>query len=47
MYFKKGMRLKMKILRKINKGLILTIIVLLALTVYLVNIEKQRKWGMP
>ena len=34
---------KMKILRKINKGLILTIIVLLALTVYLANVEKQRK----
>lgn len=33
----------MKILRKINKGLILTIIVLLALTVYLANVEKQRK----
>lgn len=33
----------MKILRKINKGLILTIIVLLALTIYLVNIERQRK----
>ena len=33
----------MKILRKINKGLVLTIIVLLALTVYLANVEKQRK----
>ena len=32
----------MKILKKINKGLILTIIVLLALTIYLVQIEKQR-----
>lgn len=34
---------KMKILRKINKGLILTIIVILALAVYLVKIEEQRK----
>ena len=33
----------MKILRKINKGLILTIIVILALTVYLVRLEEQRK----
>lgn len=33
----------MKSLRKINKGLILTIIVLLALIVYLVNVENQRK----
>lgn len=34
---------KMKILKKINKGLILTIIVLLTLTIYLVGVEKQRK----
>lgn len=33
----------MKILKKINKGLILTIIVLVALTIYLVGVEKQRK----
>lgn len=32
----------MKILKKINKGLILTIIVLLALTIYLVGVEKRR-----
>lgn len=37
----------MKILRKINKGLILTIIVLLALTVYLVRQEKQRNEDKP
>lgn len=37
----------MKILRKINKGLILTIIVLLALTVYLVKQEKQRNEDKP
>lgn len=34
---------KMKILKKINKGLILTIIVVLALTIYLMGVEKQRK----
>lgn len=33
----------MKILKKINKGLILTIIVVLVLAIYLVNVEKQRK----
>ncbi len=33
----------MKILKKINKGLILTLIVLLVLTIYLSNVEKQRK----
>ena len=33
----------MKFLRKINKGLVLTIIVLLVLIVYLVNVENQRK----
>lgn len=33
----------MKVLRKINKGLILTIIVLVILTIYLVGIERQRK----
>lgn len=33
----------MRILRKINKGLILTIIVLSVLTLYLANVEKQRK----
>ena len=33
----------MKVLKKINKGLILTVIVILALTIYLANVEKQRK----
>ena len=33
----------MKFLKKINKGLVLTIIVLLVLIVYLVNVENQRK----
>lgn len=33
----------MKILKKINKGLILTIIVLIALTIYLMSVEKQRE----
>lgn len=33
----------MKKLKKINKGLILTILVLLVLTIYSINIEKQRK----
>jgi len=33
----------MKILKKINKGLILTILVVLTLTIYLVRVEKQRK----
>ena len=33
----------MKILKKINKGLILTIIVLVALITYLTNVEKQRE----
>ena len=33
----------MKILKKINKGLILTIIVLSALTIYLISVEKQRE----
>lgn len=33
----------MRILKKINKGLILTLIVLLVLIIYLVNVEKQRK----
>lgn len=37
----------MKFLKKINKGLILTIIVLLALTIYLNNIEKQRNADKP
>ncbi len=32
----------MKILKKVNKGLILTLIVLIALTIYLVRLEKQR-----
>ncbi len=32
----------MRILKKINKGLILTLIVLLVLTIYLSNVEKQR-----
>lgn len=32
----------MKILKKINKGLILTLIVLLVLIMYLANVEKQR-----
>lgn len=30
-------------MRKVNKGLILTLIVLLALTTYILNVEKQRK----
>ena len=34
---------KMKFLRKINKGLILTIIVLIALVLYFDNLEKQRE----
>ena len=29
-------------MKKINKGLILTIIVVIALTMYLINLEKQR-----
>ena len=33
----------MKIIKKINKGLILTIIVLVALITYLTNVEKQRE----
>lgn len=33
----------MKILRKINKGFILTVIVLVALSIYLINLEKQRE----
>lgn len=33
----------MKILKKINKGLLLTIIVLVALITYLTNVEKQRE----
>ena len=33
----------MKKFKKINKGLILTILVLLVLTIYSINIEKQRK----
>lgn len=33
----------MKNFKKINKGLVLTIIVLLALTIYLIGVEKQRK----
>lgn len=33
----------MKFLRKINKGLILTIVVILLLSIYLVNLEKQRE----
>ena len=33
----------MKILRKINKGFILTVIVLLALSIYLIKLEKQRE----
>ena len=37
----------MKFLKKINKGLILTVIVLVALTIYLVNIEIQRKNDKP
>lgn len=33
----------MKILKKINKGLVLTIIVIVALVIYLVGVEKQRE----
>lgn len=33
----------MKILKKINKGFILTVIVLVALSIYLINLEKQRE----
>lgn len=33
----------MKLIRKINKGFILTVIVVLALTAYLINQDKQRK----
>ena len=33
----------MKFLKKINKGLVLTIIVILALVVYLVEVERQRE----
>lgn len=33
----------MKILKKINKGLVLTIIVIIALVIYLVGVEKQRE----
>ena len=33
----------MKILRKINKGFILTVIVLVALSIYLIKLEKQRE----
>lgn len=33
----------MKFLRKINKGFILTVIVILLLSIYLVNLEKQRE----
>lgn len=37
----------MRILRKINKGLILTIIVLVILVIYLIQVEKQRKKQEP
>ncbi len=37
----------MRILRKINKGLILTIIVLVILVIYLIQVEKQRKQQEP
>lgn len=37
----------MKFLKKINKGLILTVIVLAALIIYLVNVEIQRKADKP
>ena len=33
----------MKVLRKINKGLLLTIIVVAVLVIYLTNLEKQRE----
>ena len=33
----------MKILKKVNKGLVLTIIVIVALLIYLVGVEKQRE----
>lgn len=33
----------MKILKKVNKGLVLTIIVIVALVIYLVGVEKQRE----
>jgi len=41
------MRLNMKFLRKINKGLILTIIVLIVLIVYLINVEAKRNSEKP
>ena len=34
--------MKMKVLKKINKGLILTIIVVVVLVIYLIGVEKQR-----
>ena len=37
----------MKVLKKINKGLILTIIVLAALLIYISGVEKQRKADKP
>ena len=37
----------MKFLKKINKGLLLTIIVLLVLIIYLTNVEKQRDANKP
>lgn len=37
----------MKFLKKINKGLILTIIVLAVIIIYIINIEKQRKADEP
>ena len=37
----------MRILKKINKGLILTIIVLVVLIIYLTNVEKQRGADKP
>lgn len=37
----------MKILKKINKGLILTILVLVVLIIYFVNLEKQRDKDKP
>ena len=37
----------MKILKKINKGLLLTIIVLVVLIIYLTNVEKQRDTDKP
>ena len=37
----------MKVLKKINKGLILTIIVLAALLIYISGVEKQRNADKP